>query len=213
MQGPQGPIGPEGPTGITGPAGRQGSVGVRGATGEEGLTGPQGIQGLLGFPRPSVPVKVQMFTGSSTVTIREDIRIVAAIAPLSTAYPSLDGSGNSSSIVGMSLNTNTITIPTGRYLVEAACTFPSVGDYGLQEGFLSIDSTTGTRILSGNRIGSSISNTLGFTSYMSGFVEFNSSTSVNVNYNVQRAGTPGFLGTTPFVNGDSIAVFVTFLKI
>lgn len=218
MEGPVGPKGPTGAQGITGPRGAQGFPGPMGPVGPQGLTGPDGRQGLMGFPNPSVPVGVQIFTTTSTVEISTpDERQVLFTAMLDTGRPSLvnaSGRLQSTTISGMSLDptTGVITVPAGRYLVEAACSFPT--DVEVITGSISLVDTllSDTIILEGNLVGSSIIGTKGMTSFMSSFVNFDTNGSVKLSYNVARVND-SLTKSIPLVDTSSIAVFVTFVKV
>lgn len=212
MEGPIGPKGPTGAQGIDGPRGVQGVPGPQGPTGVQGFTGPAGRQGFMGFPRSSVPVAVQIFTASSTVEVPEpevgetslDITVI-----LNGGRPPLDASGGSTTISGMSMDTSgVITVPTGRYLIEGATTFPKDD---ISDAYLRFAKTNLDSILQGNIV-NVFDQTLGSTSVFSGFHAFTSNTTAVLRYQGEiPEDSQGF--TVPFLSEDSIASFVTFVKI
>lgn len=209
MEGPIGPRGPTGDIGRTGPQGPQGVPGPQGGTGEQGFTGPDGRQGLMGFPRTSVPVGIQIFSGTQQKAAGIGPSVSTLPAGLDTAYPDLNGN-NSTTISGMSINfTNgKITVPAGRYLVEASCTFPL--NIGITSATLSLNLDGGGPLLTGNEVG--VTGTSGMTSYISSFLELNTSETVQLAYNVQRSGGSEE-ENVPLISSSSLAVFVTFIKV
>ena len=173
MQGVAGPQGPRGPTGVTGIAGPQGTRGPAGPTGAQGITGQAGAQGLLGVPGPSTnPVNVQILVSTTTETTSLGPPRGAVVSAFANAYPPLSG-GNSTTISGLSVSGPTITIPAGRYFIEAATSFPY--NYNLQTCYFSMYDPVGNRdILAGNQIKVNTpvtAGTFGYTSYISGILD------------------------------------------
>lgn len=221
MEGPPGPIGPTGDGGIRGPTGVQGSIGPSGLTGPQGITGPWGKQGLLGLPRPSVPVRVQIFMGKTAQTtpmeppplgeggIPVESATIADIDAASSSPP-LQNSTTSTTIPGMTLTGDVISLPAGRYFVEGACTFAEMPNgstivLGLYE-FVESTSTyveliTGRQIVGGQMNG---------TSHFSGVIEVATTRDVYVRYLYIDIFGP-FAITLNYA--ESITFFVTFIKI
>lgn len=225
MEGPVGPAGPAGDAGRTGPQGPQGVPGPRGTTGPQGETGPNGAQGLLGFPNPSVPVKVQVFT-STTTTNNADGNDVQISCVVNAAYPPLNGSGQSTTISGMSCNTSEtsdqITVPAGTYLVEGAITFPDTfvetptPFQQLMSGRIQLRYTNGTVILNGNVVQdrSATPQTVGMTSVMSGCVDLKNTATLKFGFLYSFIKAPSAPpATLPLVVSGCPTVFVTFVKV
>lgn len=214
MEGLPGPQGITGPTGIVGPTGIQGKQGFQGVLGITGTRGPTGIQGLLGLPRPSVPVRIQMFAGDDTVQVQSVIP-VGVRAPITLSYPSLTLTTNlSTTIPNMSMSSNTITVPGGTYLIEGACTFP---DTGINSGRIELATdysppssgipASYTPFMSGNEVTSGN----GMTSTFSGLHTFQATTLVSVMYSVATGSSLSI--TCPFLYNGSKSFFVTFVKV
>ena len=113
-QGPQGltgatgPQGPQGPTGATGPQGPQGLTGATGPQGPTGATGPQGPQGETGAAGSSDAIYANVTTG----TVQNEQIVPIA---LTTATPAAT----------MTVANNTVSLPSGYYLVSYYVTSPS----------------------------------------------------------------------------------------
>jgi len=221
MEGPPGPQGPIGEQGINGPQGPQGVPGVLGPIGPQGVTGLNGRQGLLGFPLPSVPVKVQMLVAS---TAQPHFPGDSIVVNFSQYYPPLSGT-DSTTIAGMSVDfveavdpglpdVTDIALPSGTYLIEGATTFPKDVFDGLTitAAVLELVAGDGSNrvILQGNVVGGTV--TTGRTSTFSGVYTVGGSVEIlRLQYGIQftNAGEVSF----PFVTTNGIASFVTFLKV
>lgn len=212
----EGPPGPRGPTGIQGIQGGVGAPGLRGAigqTGVRGVTGPDGVQGFVGLPRTSVPVQLQIFSSIESISI--STQSIDARARTTNQFPPLI-SRNSTAISGMSLDVNdeVITVPSGRYLVEGACTFVDTGilnngRFNLVTNYIA-DPLSYIPIVSGNETVLGVSGT---TSSFSSFYEFSSNTNVSIMYTGSLKSIPQSTYNLPLVVDGSAAFFVSFLKV
>jgi hypothetical protein len=216
MEGPIGAKGPTGPQGITGPPGAQGVPGGIGFIGPRGLTGPEGPQGLLGFPRSSVPVRVQTVTSVTQVgitAVNTSFTLPASFG--GPAYPALS-SGESTTITGLSVSGTSITIPPGRYLVEGAASFDNYTDpVRITSAYITLQNSQPSELLRSNKLclySSTASDlTYGRTCFMSGYVECTSSTVCTVDYKVTMGQVAEC--NIPLQVTDCPTIFVTFIKV
>lgn len=216
MEGPVGPLGPTGDVGRTGQQGVQGAVGPRGATGPQGLIGPTGRQGLMGVPRPSVPVRIQILTSS----VQADVDGTSSSKAIFTdGYPALSGTNpyTSSAISGLSVSSagNNITIPAGIYLIEAATSYDIAGvTQSIQSASISfVDSSSNILLRSNNIKNAGEELTYGLTCFMSGYVNLNSSTLCSVLYNVTVSPQPPSSFPVPLQRSGCPTIFVTIIKV
>lgn len=211
MQGPQGPQGPRGPTGMTGILGTQGVPGPQGPVGATGLQGIPGPQGLMGFPGPSTaPVNIQILTSTNTVSYSGSPGTLNATIDTTQAYPPLSGGTNSTTISGLSVSGGSnITVPAGRYFVEAATTFVPTT---YMQAFLSLGNGGGN-VIEGLEISYNttlgVGQSYGFTSFLSGMIDLTSNTTLNLRYNMLSGNS----GTIPLNISGCPTAFVTFVQV
>ncbi len=112
-QGPQGPIGLTGATGATGPVGATGPQGPIGLTGPQGATGATGPQGPIGLTGPQGP---QGETGPAGTADSLYATSGAQTVADATIIPITESASTPATV--MSVDANTLTMPSGTYLVS-----------------------------------------------------------------------------------------------
>lgn len=192
-----------GPTGILGPKGPQGPKGELGPTGITGRFGPIGPQGYRGYPGdPFIKFGAQLLTNNSTESVVPDNVNFRAnlVRTFGTAVPSLDASGNSSTITGMivDLCRGIISLPAGRFYVEGVASI--ISNVILSNSYLTVaaDNNGLTELSTGLT-------TLGQgTSIVKGIVENLSARDVYLIHKIQATNNTPFQ-ITPTYNSNSYA--------
>ena len=190
-----------GPTGILGPRGPQGPQGELGPTGITGRFGPIGFQGYRGYPGdPYVKFGAQVLTNNSTESVTPDGVNFRAnlVRTFGSAVPSLDASGNSSTIAGVNVNLSSgiISLPTGRFYVEGVASITS--NIILSNSYLTVaaDSNGLTELVTGLT-------TLGQgTSIVKGIVENLAARDVYLIHKVFATGSSTFQITPTYVSNS-----------
>lgn len=199
MQGPTGMTGILGPTGFQGPQGIQGITGITGILGQTGQEGPRGY-----FGPSSNSIRVQMFRDSNTSVAMENLEFFKVV-PLAAGIPSLDASGNSSTIPGMSLDTVTgkIQVPPGRYLFHSHTSVALPVDQYFALGYGSNNSVAPTVI------GQYVNRNQ--TSHFSSYLDVSSNTDFYLMYNREQGGI--IAGIQPIVNSFDVSFVPYFTSI